>query len=81
MDSTGSRACHGCPCHHAACITYPHPNPNSTQWSMLIGAGWVLAMTVFVALFFPETRGVPIERLEEVSCGVVDQRFAECWQG
>ena len=38
------------------------------ELSMLIVATvWVLIMTVFVAAFFPETKGVPIECLEQVT--------------
>lgn len=31
--------------------------------------GWVLMMTIFVILFVPETRQVPIEEVEEVRIG------------
>jgi MFS transporter, SP family, sugar:H+ symporter len=32
----------------------------------LFYAGWVLAMTVFIALFLPETKGVPLEAMRSV---------------
>ncbi len=42
-------------------------SPTLRTEAVLAAVGWVIAMTLFVVLFFPETRGVPIERLEEVS--------------
>ncbi|KAK1301922.1 Sugar transport protein 5 [Acorus calamus] len=37
--------------------------------TFLFYAGWNIVMTVFVVLFLPETKGVPLQRMEEVWAG------------
>ncbi|XP_062198155.1 hexose carrier protein HEX6-like [Phragmites australis] len=35
-------------------------------WLFFFFAGWIAAMTAFVYLFLPETKGIPIEQIEKV---------------
>jgi hypothetical protein len=46
-----------------SCATYPRPDFTPLPWH--VAAGWLLFMGVFTILFVPETKGVPIECIEE----------------
>uniref|UniRef100_A0ACD5W8C9 Uncharacterized protein n=1 Tax=Avena sativa TaxID=4498 RepID=A0ACD5W8C9_AVESA len=35
-------------------------------WLFFVFAGWIVAMTAFVYLFLPETKGIPIEQIDKV---------------